>query len=159
MSCPLKGIDCVKVTSELFAGLITLSIAAFSVWASHRYQQKRDRERADVEAAERQELERRLAALGVARGAAVRIRNEGEKRSLQGVELFAWLRSMLQAEQAMIDRANEVSDAVGSLVDWQDRTPGLPYTHIQDAGQRRALNNLSGAIARAETVIVMSYRR
>ena len=157
-SCSL-ALDCVKVTSELFAGIITLGVAAFSVWLAYQYQKERDSKRQTLEDGRRRRFDRKLARLGEARGGAIEIRNFGERNNLTGKALKDWIKSAKAAEKAMIESASKVSKAVGSLVDWQDRVQVLIYPDIKDSDQQKMPQNLSGAIIKAETVIVMSYRR
>lgn len=156
----LGGVDWARVMEQFLATISALAVAVIGILITHRLQKKRDKDKANKEADEREDYEQRLAALGVARGAAVEIRNFGEDATLIGEELDNLMSRALEAEQEMERRAAEVSEAKGSLVTWQDRVPGgLPYDWIEDDRQRQMLWNLSGAIIRAETVIVMSYRR
>jgi hypothetical protein len=159
-ACSSCGIQLSGVLEQLISGTITLLVSLIVAFITlskrEKYQRDRDDRARRREGRRRRAFQKKLAALGEARGAAVLVRNEGERATLTGADLTRWLRSMREAENALIDRASKVSKAAGSLVDWQDRVPGLPYAHIQDAGQRRALRNLSGAIIKAEMVILIS---
>lgn len=155
--CVIAGINWVNVSEALLAGGITLAITLIAILLRDKQQRKRDAEKDAKDEQRSREFEAKVAELGVARGAAVKIRNTGEQGSLSGKALQDWLASAKDAERKMVDRASAVSEASGSLVDWQDRPPGLPYSSIQDPAQRKMLRNLSGAIIKAEMVIIMAH--
>jgi len=156
------GFDCVAVSSAILSSALTLAVSLLVAYASvrwsHRRQREREQEQAEAEEADRQDFDRRLAALGVARGNAIDVRADGRLGPLTGQALTDWVQAAVKAEQGVIDRGNEVTEALGSLVNWYDTVSDLPYTGFPDP-QRQRLWNLSGVSRKAEQVILTSYRR
>lgn len=136
----------VKV-SEAFLGSILSLAVAFGLLLIRDY---REQQRWKPKKA-------KLLELAVRRAEAIVIRNEGEKRNLRGSELEGWVKRAKAAEQAMVEKATEVDGLDGHLVDWQDRPAQLSHPRFMARDQKKYLNNLSGAIIRAE-VVLSKYR-
>lgn len=142
VSGDVAGIDWVKVSENVFAGLISLAVAFLVVAFREWYRSRR-----------RKALEPKFVELGELRGAAIRIRNDGENQSFSGKALADWLARAQEVEQALIDKAREIAAVFGLLLEWQDRVPTSWYPNIRSPQQRQLLQNLSGAILRAEAIL------
>jgi len=153
------GVDWVKVFEQFLAIVFTLAVAVIGILLTYKLQQKRDTKKAEKEDRRRQRFDQRLAGLGVARGNAIDVRADGRRRGpLSGQALTDWVQAAERAEREVIDRGNEVAEALGSLVNWYDTVSDRPYTGFPGQ-QRQMLWNLSGVARRAEQVILTSYRR
>lgn len=156
-----SGFDCAIVSAELFSGFVTLAVsltvAAFSVWWAHKYQEDRAKKDRQLEGQRRRRFQRKLLDLGVARGAAIDIRNEGGKEPLTGDNLTEWLNSARSAERTVIDTAGRVARATGTLVNWFDTVDAPPYLHITHPEQRQMVINLSGVAKKAEQILLIGF--
>ena len=145
MGCSL-GINCVAVSEAFLASLFSL-LVAFGLLLINDWRKER----------KWKPKKAKLLELAVRRAEAIRIRNEGEKKNLRGEPLKDWVRRAKAAEQAMVDKATEVDDLDGHLIDWQDRPAQIAYPKIKAKEQKTYLRHLSGAIIRAE-VVLSKYR-
>lgn len=142
LSTAVSGIDWVKVSEHVFAGLISLAVAFAVVAFREAYRNRR-----------RKLLQPRFVELGELRGAAIRIRNQGEGQSFSGQALTDWIQSAQAVEQALVDKARDIAAVFGLLIEWQDRVPTSWYPNIRSPQQRQLLQDLSGAILRAEAIL------
>ena len=97
MGCFENGIDCVKVSEAFLGAFLSLAVAVSLLLIRDGISWLRNRGRNN-----------RVVELAALRGGAIQIRNDGEDEDLADTELFAWLRSMLEAEKAMIAKARDI---------------------------------------------------
>jgi hypothetical protein len=140
------NIDCAALSVELLSGAILLIVSLTSVYFHNRVTRWGDKKREKI-----------LFELSVLRGKAIEIRNHGEKAELHGDELNKWLTSGTEVEQALVDKASEITKYEGKQLEWLDRVPGIPYSHIKNSDQIKKIWNLSGIILKTE-MLLNKYR-
>lgn len=132
-----------KILELVVSGVITLlvgmALVALNVpvrrWANRKKQAKIDE-------------------LAELRGEAIAHRNIGLHEVLHGKALTDWVSEAKGLEQALIDKAREISKGDGSLLDHQDWVADMRvFVGIPEGDQRTTLRNLSGVILRAERVL------
>ena len=101
----------------------------------------------------REQTEAILLELAMMRRDAVALRNEGEKKELEGTALNSWVEKVREYQERMIDKAREFSPVEGAQLATLDRVQVLTYPHIKNPQQIRTLQNLSERIKRLDNLL------
>jgi hypothetical protein len=112
-------IDWIKDSELALGGVITLSVSFISIFLHNRITKYGIKKRDDI-----------LFELAVLRGEGVKIRNEGEKGELPPEVLEGWLDRATVLEQAILDKAKQLSKVESKRLQYLGRVQAIQYNNI-----------------------------
>lgn len=132
----------VKISAELLRGVIDLIVGGVGGLIVYRFKRSREKRKESI-----------LLSLALMRRDAVALRNEGEKKELEEIDLNLWIKKVQQFQEKIIAKAKKLSPIDGTRLATLDRVQVLAYPHIHNQTQVKTLQNFSERIQRLDKLL------
>ena len=136
-------IDWVKISTEALRGVVDLVIGGIGAYVVYQIQKRRDKRKGAI-----------LLELSRMRREGVVLRNEGHKE-MERMESDDWVSRVQEFDQALIDKAKELSPAEGEKLAILDRVPVMQFSPGVNKYPlyRQKMQNFSERLRRLELLL------